>query len=106
MAWFVSFLMLLTAAITWPIGKLLDWVLGAESPLFKRRELKALMSIHADPMVGSQGRFRLPCLWCTLFLPSCCPGLGCPKALRWVAAMSGRLCCATHCATALSWNIL
>ncbi|KAI3423938.1 hypothetical protein D9Q98_009772 [Chlorella vulgaris] len=50
MAWFVSFLMLLTAAITWPIGKLLDWVLGAESPLFKRRELKALMSIHADPM--------------------------------------------------------
>lgn len=59
MAWFVSFLMLLTAAITWPIGKLLDWVLGAESPLFKRRELKALMSIHADPMVGAQGMFRV-----------------------------------------------
>lgn len=120
MAWFVRFLMLLTAAVTWPIGerrarlavlrggpllghcglrppgqlcgsggacyllaavvpralspphpaqplptarpncppqlplagKLLDWVLGEESALFKRRELKALVSIHAEPEVG------------------------------------------------------
>lgn len=51
LAWFVSFLMLLTAPLTWPIGKLLDWTLGEESALFKRRELKALVSIHADQPV-------------------------------------------------------
>ena len=32
-------------------GRLLDWVLGEESALFKRRELKALVSIHAEPEV-------------------------------------------------------
>ncbi|PRW32510.1 Metal transporter CNNM4 [Chlorella sorokiniana] len=49
LAWFVRFLMLLTAPITWPIGKLLDWVLGGESALFQRGQLKALVSIHAEP---------------------------------------------------------
>ncbi|KAL4421316.1 hypothetical protein ABPG75_010607 [Micractinium tetrahymenae] len=49
MAWFMRFLMLATAGITWPIGKLLDWILGEESALFKRRELKALVSMHAEP---------------------------------------------------------
>jgi hypothetical protein len=43
--------MLLTAPLTWPIGKLLDATLGEESALFKRRELKALVSIHADQPV-------------------------------------------------------
>lgn len=32
-------------------GKLLDWILGEESALFKRRELKALVSMHAEPAV-------------------------------------------------------
>ena len=44
--------MLLTAGITWPIGKLLDWTLGEESALLKRRELKALVTLHAEPQVG------------------------------------------------------
>lgn len=32
-------------------GKLLDWVLGGESALFQRGQLKALVSIHAEPEV-------------------------------------------------------
>ena len=52
LSWFVRFLMLLTAGITWPIGKLLDWTLGEESALLKRRELKALVTLHAEPQVG------------------------------------------------------
>ena len=35
LSWFVRFLMLLTGVITWPIGKLLDWMLGEESALFR-----------------------------------------------------------------------
>lgn len=30
-------------------GKLLDWMLGEESALFRRAELKALVNIHAEP---------------------------------------------------------
>ena len=52
LSWFVRFLMLLTAGITWPIGKLLDWTLGEENALLKRRELKALVTLHAEPQVG------------------------------------------------------
>ena len=48
MAWPVRILMLLTFPISWPISKLLDFVLGGEhSSLFRRSQLKALVSIHA-----------------------------------------------------------
>jgi len=48
MAWPVRILMLLTFPISWPISKLLDFVLGGEhSTLFRRSQLKALVSIHA-----------------------------------------------------------
>ena len=47
MAWPVRILMLLTFPISWPISKLLDFVLGGEhSTLFRRSQLKALVSIH------------------------------------------------------------
>jgi metal transporter CNNM len=46
-AWLVRALMLLTSPLSWPIGKLLDFVLGAEHrALFRRGQLKALVDIH------------------------------------------------------------
>ncbi|KAL6775935.1 hypothetical protein ACKKBG_A19145 [Auxenochlorella protothecoides x Auxenochlorella symbiontica] len=48
-SYLVRFLMLFTGLITWPIGKLLDWMLGEDSALFRRAELKALVNIHAEP---------------------------------------------------------
>ncbi|GAB4822256.1 hypothetical protein N2152v2_009302 [Parachlorella kessleri] len=50
LAWFVRALMLLTAPISYPIAKLLDYLLGEESALFRRAELKALVSMHAEPV--------------------------------------------------------
>ena len=44
-------------------GKLLDWVLGGESALFQRGQLKALVSIHAEPEVRAHQ-----------LCPSCCIG--------------------------------
>jgi len=42
----VKFLMMLTFVLTWPIGKLLDIILGKEDYFFQREELKELVSIH------------------------------------------------------------
>lgn len=48
-AWFVRFLMLATAIISWPISKLLDYLLGAEhTALFRRGQLKALVDLHSE----------------------------------------------------------
>lgn len=48
-AWFVRFLMYATAIISWPISKLLDYLLGAENTaLFRRGQLKALVDLHSE----------------------------------------------------------
>ncbi|KAG2448867.1 hypothetical protein HYH02_006217 [Chlamydomonas schloesseri] len=47
LSWVVRFIVLVTSPISWPIGKLLDWVLGPHDPgLHGRRQLKALVSLH------------------------------------------------------------
>jgi len=51
-AWFVRFLMLATAGISWPISKLLDYLLGAEhtvclaSPVEPRGVISVLTTLH------------------------------------------------------------
>ncbi|GLC43679.1 hypothetical protein PLESTM_001503800 [Pleodorina starrii] len=46
-AWFVRILMTLCSPIAWPIGKLLDFMLGPDhSALFRRAQLKALVDLH------------------------------------------------------------
>ncbi|GFR41206.1 hypothetical protein Agub_g1876, partial [Astrephomene gubernaculifera] len=46
---FVRLLMWLCSPIAWPTGKLLDLLLGADHhTLFRRRQLKELVSIHAE----------------------------------------------------------
>lgn len=54
MAWLVKLLMILTLPITWPISKLLDWFLGHEYRLYRRQELKELVTIHGDSSVGGE----------------------------------------------------
>ncbi|KAF6251110.1 hypothetical protein COO60DRAFT_1275314 [Scenedesmus sp. NREL 46B-D3] len=53
-SWFVRGLMLLTSPISWPISKLLDFLLGSDHrALFRRGQLKALVDIHgADEGLG------------------------------------------------------
>jgi len=44
----VRVLMILTAPISWPVSKILDGVLGGDhASLFRRKQLKALLHIHA-----------------------------------------------------------
>ncbi|GAX83717.1 hypothetical protein CEUSTIGMA_g11142.t1 [Chlamydomonas eustigma] len=44
----VRILMVVTFPVSWPISKILDYVLGGEhSSLFRRKQLKALVSIHS-----------------------------------------------------------
>ncbi|XP_075491561.1 DUF21 domain-containing protein At4g14240-like isoform X1 [Primulina tabacum] len=46
--WLVRVLMILCFPIAYPIGKILDGVLGHHDVLFRRPQLKALVSIHAQ----------------------------------------------------------
>ncbi len=48
-SWPVRFVMIITAPISWPLGKCLDWLLGYESALFRRAELRELVTLHAEP---------------------------------------------------------
>lgn len=43
-----------------PAGKLLDWLLGEESALFRRQELRALVGLHAEPQQDGSGGFSRP----------------------------------------------
>ncbi|KAI4342775.1 hypothetical protein MLD38_027359 [Melastoma candidum] len=45
--WVVRFLMIVCYPIAYPIGKVLDYVLGHHEALFRRAQLKALVSIHS-----------------------------------------------------------
>ncbi|KAF7098154.1 hypothetical protein CFC21_099916 [Triticum aestivum] len=45
--WLVRIVMVIAYPIAYPIGKLLDFALGHESALFRRAQLKALVSIHS-----------------------------------------------------------
>lgn len=56
-SWLVRAIMVITAPVSWPLGKALDALLGEESVLFRRQELNALISLHAEPQHdGSGGR--------------------------------------------------
>lgn len=46
--WLVRILMVVCYPIAYPIGKMLDWVLGHNDALFRRAQLKALVSIHSQ----------------------------------------------------------
>ncbi|KAM7462639.1 hypothetical protein LguiA_030760 [Lonicera macranthoides] len=46
--WLVRILMIICYPIAYPIGKILDWVLGHNDALFRRAQLKALVSIHSQ----------------------------------------------------------
>ncbi|XP_010440510.1 PREDICTED: DUF21 domain-containing protein At4g14230 [Camelina sativa] len=48
LVWLVRILMVLSYPISFPIAKMLDWVLGHGDPLFRRAQLKALVSIHGE----------------------------------------------------------
>ncbi|RAL38468.1 unnamed protein product [Cuscuta campestris] len=45
--WLVRVLMIICYPIAYPIGKILDFVLGHNEALFRRAQLKALVSIHS-----------------------------------------------------------
>ncbi|KAK7359713.1 hypothetical protein VNO77_01676 [Canavalia gladiata] len=44
--WLVRILMIICYPVAYPIGKVLDWLLGHNEALFRRAQLKALVSIH------------------------------------------------------------
>ncbi|OAY55855.1 DUF21 domain-containing protein At4g14240 [Manihot esculenta] len=48
LVWLVRILMIICYPIAYPIGKILDWVLGHNEALFRRAQLKALVSIHSQ----------------------------------------------------------
>ena len=48
-SWLVRVVMIVTAPISWPLGKCLDWLLGEETVLFRRPELRELVALHAEP---------------------------------------------------------
>ena len=46
--------MWLCAPVTWPLGKILDCVLGHEEVVMKRRQLKAMVALHGET-AGAKG---------------------------------------------------
>ncbi|XP_062120042.1 DUF21 domain-containing protein At4g14240-like [Humulus lupulus] len=53
--WLVRILMIICYPISYPIGKILDWVLGHNEALFRRAQLKVLVSIHSQEAAGKGG---------------------------------------------------
>lgn len=47
LSWVVRIIMLLTSPVSWPVGRLLDWILGREEKSHGRRQLKTLVALHA-----------------------------------------------------------
>lgn len=45
-AWLVRILMVICYPVSYPVGKVLDYLLGHDEALFRRAQLKALVSIH------------------------------------------------------------
>ncbi|CAI8610498.1 unnamed protein product [Vicia faba] len=45
-AWLVRILMVVCYPVSYPVGKVLDYLLGHDEALFRRAQLKALVSIH------------------------------------------------------------
>ncbi|KMT16192.1 hypothetical protein BVRB_3g053520 [Beta vulgaris subsp. vulgaris] len=56
--WLVRILMIVTYPISYPIAKVLDWLLGHSEVLFRRAQLKALVSIHGQE-AGKGGELTL-----------------------------------------------
>lgn len=53
---FVRLLMALCSPVAWPLGKLLDWVLGHQHyALFRRRQLKELVNLHGSGAMAHGG---------------------------------------------------
>src|SRR5687768_3133543 len=52
LSWLVHILKWVTAPVSWPIAKLLDWLLGHNTVLFRRAELRALLTLHAEAEEG------------------------------------------------------
>ncbi|XP_051130591.1 DUF21 domain-containing protein At4g14240-like isoform X2 [Andrographis paniculata] len=48
LVWLVQILMVICYPVSYPIGKILDFVLGHDEALFRRAQLKALVSIHSQ----------------------------------------------------------
>lgn len=54
---FVRLLMALCSPVAWPLGKLLDWLLGHQHyALFRRRQLKELVNLHGSGASVHGGR--------------------------------------------------
>lgn len=51
----VRALMWFTAPLSWPMGKVLDYVLGSDSSLFARGQLRALVDLHRWVGPGREG---------------------------------------------------
>ncbi|KAK7264528.1 hypothetical protein RJT34_32137 [Clitoria ternatea] len=47
-AWLVRILMIICYPVSYPVGKVLDYLLGHNEALFRRAQLKALVSIHGQ----------------------------------------------------------
>ncbi|XP_027329880.1 DUF21 domain-containing protein At4g14240-like [Abrus precatorius] len=47
-AWLVRILMIVCYPVSYPVGKVLDYLLGHNEALFRRAQLKALVSIHSQ----------------------------------------------------------
>ncbi|KAK4357352.1 hypothetical protein RND71_022962 [Anisodus tanguticus] len=58
LVWLVRVFMIICYPISYPIGKVLDAVLGHHDALFRRAQLKALVSIHGIEVI--------PLNWCSL----------------------------------------
>ncbi|EFJ52327.1 hypothetical protein VOLCADRAFT_102988 [Volvox carteri f. nagariensis] len=47
LSWVVRLILIVTSPVSWPAGRLLDWILGHEEKVHDRRQLKTLVALHA-----------------------------------------------------------